>query len=75
MEHFAPKAHKNEKGGPDPGNGAAGPDILQNKGFREESFCAKMKVQKEITLLNMSNGEIMLLYSKFCDGTFKIRRN
>ena len=36
--------HKIEKGGPDPGNGAADPDILQKKWFREGSFCAKMKV-------------------------------
>ena len=32
---------KNEKGGPDPGNGAAGPETLLNKGFGEGPFCAK----------------------------------
>ena len=34
--------HKNKKGGPDPGNGAAGPESKQNKGFGEGPFGAKM---------------------------------
>ena len=41
---MAPKVHKNEKGGPDPGNGAAGSESKQNKGVREGSFGPKKQL-------------------------------
>ena len=41
MEHFGPKSVQMENADPEPGNGAAGPETLLNKGFREASLCAK----------------------------------
>ena len=39
---MAPKVHKMGRGGPDPGNGAAGPGTLLDKRLREGYFRAKM---------------------------------